>query len=95
MHDIERLSRELTYNEFETGRALFSAMKEAGFPSNKAAAICYHAGLKEGKAHERAARKAGIERRIARKQAEQSSPPEATTEADTPVTEREGSTDNE
>lgn len=44
MYDIEKLSRWLTFDQYQIGKELFTAMKDAKYTSSKAAAMCYRAG---------------------------------------------------
>lgn len=41
---IERLSQEVTFDQYNAAKELFSAMKDEGISSAKAAALCYRAG---------------------------------------------------
>lgn len=53
MDELERLSRNLTLDQFEKGRDLFSAAKVNGISNAKAAGMCYRAGYIEGKKAEK------------------------------------------
>lgn len=49
MRDIESLSAQVTLREYETGRDLFSELRERGIPTNKAVGMIYRAGCIDGK----------------------------------------------
>lgn len=49
MRDIESLIRQVTLDEYETGRNMFNLLRERGINSAKAAGIVYRAGCLDGK----------------------------------------------
>ena len=57
MRNIETLERQLRYEDFITGRDLFTAMLEVGMNPEKAAALCYSAGKCDYRDEARARRK--------------------------------------
>ena len=49
MYDIERLDRDLKLNEHETAQALYHRLLVAGYASDKAVSLVYHAGYIDGR----------------------------------------------
>ena len=70
MIDLEKLAKQLTYEEYIDGRDLFSAMKEVGIPTSKAAAMCYRAGYNKARTENRDARNKFYANKMAREAVE-------------------------
>lgn len=49
MIDINQLMRQLTFDEYESGKDLFLQLRERGVPTVKAAGLVYRAGRLAGK----------------------------------------------